>query len=324
MNEFKIDPTIKTKGRKGKNKMTIQELKTREENRKKNKKLNQEGRLVVVEVGENYKQKRVFVDGVDVFPFWERDYKEHLSKYDFLQLKEEAIKKQAEAKRQEAKRQEAKNELIALLNNYGYDLRQDGNDNSIIYRTRDNLDVHLFYGYSAMVETLKAVSSTGRGYLDDEARRAENILKNEKELKEKAAQGVIVWSKFGYFTDKRTDRDYSYSREALQHDFTDKGGIINWIILRTDARKEEERQEAEELKAKEAATITMLSNNGVKYKNIYNAFYYKSSKVAQMDSWEKIISYNTYYKSYKLHEKVKKIFNDLELDTSTIETGKEK
>ena len=304
--------------------MTIQELKTRQENRKKNKKLNQDGRLVVVEVGENYKQKRIYVDGVDVFPFWEKDIKENLSKYDFLQLKEETIKRQEEAKRQEEKRQEEKNELIALLNDCGYNLRQDENENSIIYRISDDLVVASFYGYSSTVETLQTIRTMGSEYLDDEARRKENIITNEKELKEKADAGLIEWARFGYFTDKKTDKIYSYSAEALTHDFTKKGGLINWIIKRTDARDEEERKEAEELKAKQAEVIAVLSKNSVKYNDNYNAFYYKRAKVAQMNGYEKIISYNTYYKSYRLNEKVRKIFNDLELNTNTIETGKEK
>ena len=304
--------------------MTIQELKVREKNRKKNKKLNQDGRLVVVEVGENYKQKRIFVDGVDVFPFWERDYKENLSKYDFLQLKEETIKRQEEEKRQEAKRQEEQNELIALLNDCGYNLRQGDNGDFTIYRTTDNLVVDSFYNCSYISETIETIRKTGSGYLDNEARSKENIFTNEKELKEKAASGVIELLKFGYFADKRTEKVYFYSMESLKHDFTKKGGLINWIIKRTDARDEEERKEAEELKAKEAEVIAVLSKNGVKYNDNYNAFYYKRAKVAQMNGYEKIISYNTYYQAYKLHEKVKKIFNDLELNTNTIETAKGK
>lgn len=304
--------------------MTIQELKTREENRKKNKQLITSGRMTIAEVGENYKQKRIFVDGVDVFPFWERNYKEHLSKYDFLQLKEEAIQRQEEEKRQQEKRQENKKELIATLNNYGYDLRQEENENFIIYRTSDNLPIYSLWGYSSIIETIKVIAVMGREYLDDEARKKENIRKNENELKEKAAAGVIVWSRFGHFTDKKTDKYYTYSIEALEHDFTEKGGFVNWIIKRTDARNEEERKEAEELKAKEAETIATLEKNGVRYDSNYNAFYYKRSKVAQMTEWEGIITYNSYYQLYKLNEKVKKIFDDLGLETSTIETGKGK
>lgn len=304
--------------------MTIQELKTREENRKKNKQLLTSGRMTIAEVGENYKQKRIFIDGVDVFPFWERDYKEHLSKYDFLQLKEEAIQRQEEEKRQEQKRQDAKKELIATLNNYGYDLRQDENETFNIYRTSDNLPIHWLCGYSSIIDTIKMIAIMGSEYLDDEARKKENIRTNENELKEKAAVGIIDWSRFGYFTDKRTERCYTYSTEALRHDFTNKGGFINWIIKRTDARDEEERKEAEELKAKEAETIATLDKNGVKYNANYNAFYYKRSKVAQMTEWEKIIAYNSYYRSYKLNEKVKKLFDDLGLETDTIETAKGK
>ena len=302
--------------------MTIQELKTREENRKKNKQLIASGRMVIAEVGENYKQKRVFVDGVDVFPFWERDYKEHLSKYDFLQLKEEAMKRQEEAKRQEEKRQEAKKELIATLKNYGYDLRQADNEQFTIYRTSDNLDVYLFFGYSSIIEAIKLIRTMGREYLDDEARRKENIRTNENELKEKAAAGVIEWSRFGYFTDTKSGRCYEYTRGALEHDFTNKGGLVDWIILRTDARDEEERQEAEELEAKKAEVIAILDKNSVRYNAARDAFYYKRSKVAQMGEWERIIAYNSYYQTYKLHEKVKQIFDDLGLDTSTIETAK--
>ena len=72
------------------------------------------------------------------------------------------------------------------------------------------------------------------------------MRKNENELKEKATSGVIEWSRFGHFTDKKTDKYYTYNAETLGHDFTEKGGFINWIIKRTDARNEEERKEAEE------------------------------------------------------------------------------
>lgn len=304
--------------------MTIQELKTREENRKKNKQLIQSGRLTVAEVGENYKQKRIFIDGVDVFPFWENQYKEHLSRYDFLQLKEEAIQRQEEEKRQQEKRQATKSELIALLNNYGYDLRQDENENFTIYRTSDNLTVYTLWSYSSIAETLKTIHAIGREYLDDEARKKENILTNENELKAKADAGLVEWSRFGYFTDKKTEKVYSYGSETLEHDFTNKGGFINWIIKRTDARQEEERKEAEELKAKEAEVIAVLDKNGVKYNTTYNAFYFKRSKVAQMNTWDHVIAYNSYYQAYKLSEKIKQIFDDLGLDTSTIETKKGK
>lgn len=269
--------------------MTIQELKTREENRKKNQKLIQEGRIVVVEVGENYKQKRIFVDGVDVFPFWEDQHKEHLSKYDFLQLKEE------EEARIKARKeyQEEKAAMLTLFNDFlkNNNFMLDAEDMTITTTAGDYV---AFIDYNDIKKTLKYNEEERVTYIEllkEKAERSKNWDNNIKTLAEAEKAGII--ESYNYKGFIKGGKFYFIDDYYKYHNLDDRGGIVNFIIKTNEKEEEEKAKQEEARQAEEERIIKLLNQKGVSVKLFADgssSFYYKRAKVLHLDWYYKIVT----------------------------------
>lgn len=262
--------------------MTIQEVEKRKENRANNKKLIAEGRVIIAE-------GRVIVDDVKILNYYgEKDYKEYLNKFDLLQLKEE---EEARIKARKEYQEEKAADLLTFnefLNSINFML----NDEKMIITTIAG-DFVAFVDYDNIKKILEYKEDDKKIYIEllkEKAERSKNWDNNMKALEEAKESGII--DSYSYKGFNKGGKFYYVDDFYKYRNLDDRGGIVNFIIKTTEEEEKEKAKQEEARQAEENKIIKVLNDYGVSikiFKDGSSSFYYKRSKVLQLDWYYKIV-----------------------------------
>lgn len=262
--------------------MTIQEVEKRKENRAKNKKLIADGRVTVAD-------GRVIVDDVQVLNYYgEKDYKEHLNKFDLLQLKEEEEARNKARKEHQEKKESDLLTFNEFLNDFNFML--DAEDMNITTMAGDFVDFIEYGDIKKILEYKEENKTTYIELLKEKEARNKNWDNNIKALEEAEKGGII--DSYNYRGFNKGGRFYYVDDYFKYRNLDDRGGIVNFIIKITHEEEEEKAKQEEARQAEEDRIIKSLNANGVNVKTLPDGstnFYYKRSKVLHLDWYYKIV-----------------------------------
>lgn len=263
--------------------MTIQEVEKRKENRAKNKKLIADGRVIIAD-------GQIIVDDVKVLNYYgEKDYREYINRFDFLQLKEEE-EARIKARKEYEEEKAAKLTLFNDFLKYN-DFMLDAEKMIITTMAGDFVD---FIDYGDIKKILEYKEDDKKIYIEllkEKAERSKNWDDNLKALEEAKKSGYIDSFDFKGFN--KGGKFYYVDDFFKYRNLEDRGGIVDFIVKITHEKEEEKAKQEEARQAEENRIIKLLNQNGVSVK-IFNdgssSFYYKRLKVLNLDWYYKIVS----------------------------------